>query len=133
MGDSPRKSKAMQVRVIDNTGDKLISTLTRAVEGSKDIKIAAAFASRSGLAMLEPAIEVALRAQAYLDFIIGLDMSTTEPAALRLLYDLSLSNSTVSLSCFTSEASAGIYHPKLYLFRSDNSVTSVIGSSNLTG
>jgi HKD family nuclease len=122
----------MLVRVIDNTSHDLVATLTEGIQRSNDIRIASAFVSRKGLALLEKAIEGALQAGAKFDFVIGLDTKITEPGALRYLYDLSQSCSTLKLSCFVSERTTGLYHPKIYLLRVDDRVTSIIGSSNLT-
>jgi HKD family nuclease len=122
----------MQVRVIDNTSHDLVATLISAIQKSTDVKIATAFVSRKGLALLEPAIQSALQSGAYFDFLVGVDMKVTEPFALRYLYDLSRSNPNLGVSCFVSDGSVGIYHPKLYLLRASDSVMSIVGSSNLT-
>jgi len=122
----------MRVHIIDNVSRDMISVLSPAIEQSKDVRIAVAFVSRRGLAMIEPAIRSAVQAGAHLEFLVGLDMRSTEPEALQTLYDLSCKSATVGLYCYASLGPAAIYHPKLYLLRHDNEVTSIIGSSNLT-
>ena len=122
----------MRVQIIDNVSREMVSVLLPAIEQSKDVRIAVAFVSRRGLAMIEPSIRAALQAGAYLEFLVGLDMRSTEPEALQTLYDLSCKSATVELYCYASLRPAAIYHPKLYVLRIDNEVTSIIGSSNLT-
>ncbi|HKP53297.1 MAG TPA: phospholipase D-like domain-containing protein [Chloroflexia bacterium] len=122
----------MQVQVIDNTSRKLAAILPPAIEQSSDVRIAVAFMSRTGLKLLDTSIQVALQAGAYLEFLVGLDMQTTEPAALMDIYNLSLANEHVSLYCYSGLEGVPVYHPKLYLLRAGDEVTSVIGSSNLT-
>lgn len=102
------------------------------IERCNEAKIAVAFASRRGLAMIQPAIQTALQAGAYLEFLVGLDMHTTEPDALRSLYELARAQTNVELFCYSSIEQGGIYHPKLYLLRVYETATSIVGSSNLT-
>lgn len=122
----------MRVQIIDNMSRAMISVLSPAIERSRDVRIAVAFMSKRGLAMIEPSVRLALQAGAYLEFLVGLDRHSTESDALQDLYALSCKSATVSLYCYASLSPAAIYHPKLYLLRIDNEVTSIIGSSNLT-
>jgi HKD family nuclease len=96
------------------------------------VKIAVAFVSRQGLATIEPAIQTVLKAGGYAEFLVGLDMQTTEPEALRRLYELSCEAANVNVYCYAALAPAVIYHPKLYLIRAGDDATSIVGSSNLT-
>lgn len=122
----------MQVQVIDNTSRKLASILPPVIEQSNDLRMAVAFVSRSGLRLLDASVQAALQSGAYLEFLVGLDMQTTEPEALREIYNLTLANERVSLLCYSKLATSAVYHPKLYLLRAGDEVTAVIGSSNLT-
>ncbi len=122
----------MKVQVIDNVSHKLASVLPPAIEQASDIRMAVAFMSRSGLRLLDASVQAALQAGASLEFLVGLDMQTTEPAALQDIYNLSLANERVSLYCYSGLEGVPVYHPKLYLLRAGEGVTAVIGSSNLT-
>ena len=82
--------------------------------------------------MIETATNTALQAGASIEFLVGLDMHTTEPAALQTLYQHSVDNPKVGLYCYASLKAGAIYHPKLYLFKRKDEVTAIIGSSNLT-
>ncbi len=122
----------MHAEIVDNVSRDMVSVLLPTIAESSDIRMAVAFASRRGLALIEPSIKATLLAGGYLEFLVGLDMQTTEPNALQFLYDLSCQNSNVALYCFASLSPASIYHPKVYLMRNADAVKSVVGSSNLT-
>jgi len=121
----------MQAQVIDNVTRHMASELIPQIESSVDSRMAVAFVSRRGLGMLEPAIRNALSSGGTVEFLVGLDMRTTEPQALEVLLDWSHASSQVAAYCYSSVSTA-IYHRKLYLFRKADSVSCVIGSSNLT-
>jgi HKD family nuclease len=122
----------MRLQIIDNDSKEVFSILSPAISQSDDVRIAVAFVSRRGLAMIEPAIDAALRAGSHLEFLIGLDLNSTDPIAVRNLYNYSLNNTRFSLYCYASLGPSTIYHPKLYAIRNGGGVISVIGSSNLT-
>jgi HKD family nuclease len=122
----------MQVQIVDNTSRELISILAPAITQSEEIKVAVAFVSRRGFEMIRPQIEDALRLGATLEFLVGLDMNVTEPGVLYEIQALSNVFDNVSLYCYVSAKGNVIYHPKMYLLRSGNGATVIIGSSNLT-
>jgi len=122
----------MLVRVVDNTRESTADIVSRLTERSQDIRIAVAFASRDGLVLLSKAIDAALAAGAHLEFLVGLDLASTEPDALRIMYDWSQANGNAALCCHASVTRGAIYHPKMYIFETQDTVAGVIGSSNLT-
>src|SRR6266487_5566359 len=122
----------MQVEIIDNTTRSLASILPPTIEQAKEVKIAVAFVSQRGLATIEPAIQTVLDAGGYAEFLVGLDLQTTQPEALRRLYELSREAANVNVYCYAALSPSAIYHPKLYLIRAGDNVTSIVGSSNLT-
>lgn len=122
----------MRLQIIDNVSTGMVSVLSPLIERSTDLRIAVAFVSRQGLAMVEAPLSTALKAGALVEFLIGLDMRSTEPEALHALLELSRKGDNVEVYCFASLSPAGIYHPKLYLSKSGDAVTSIVGSSNLT-
>ncbi|MFN8458460.1 MAG: phospholipase D-like domain-containing protein [Anaerolineae bacterium] len=105
-------------------------TLT-AIEQFKEVRIAVAFMSQGGLDIIKPSLEANLQAEGYVEFLVGLDMTVTEPKALQFVYELS-KTANIAIFCLTPFTPGTIYHPKLYLFRKDDRVMSIIGSSNLT-
>lgn len=82
--------------------------------------------------MIGNSLSAAVSAGASLEFLVGLDMRSTEPEALQTLLDLSRKNANVAMYCYGSLSEVGIYHPKLYVSRVGDEVTSIVGSSNLT-
>src|SRR5438876_8424122 len=86
----------MQVQVIDNRIRNLISTIAPVIEASHDMRIAVAFVSQSGLDLIYPSLEIALGVGGSVEFLVGLDMQTTEPAALRSLFGLSSNRANAS-------------------------------------
>jgi HKD family nuclease len=122
----------MHVQVIDNKTQDLASILAQGITRCDDVKVAVAFASSGGLKLLRPSIDSALQSGASLEFLVGLDMHATEPDAINELYALSNSASKLQLSCYIGIGPGAIYHPKMYLFRSGNGATAIVGSSNLT-
>ncbi len=122
----------MHVRIVDNTSNGIASVLSETIGRSDEVKIAVAFVSSGGLTMIGPAIQAALRIGAYVEFFVGLDGKATEPEAVLHLYELSHKNTNVGLYCYAPLGNRVIFHPKLYLLRAENNVTSIIGSSNLT-
>jgi HKD family nuclease len=122
----------MQARVIDNVSAKMSAVLPPLIEASGDIRIAVAFVSRKGLSLIEPALDAALEAGGTAEFLVGLDMQSTEPGAVRWLLDRTRDTDRVELYCYAGLTTAGIYHPKLYLTRSAQLVSFIVGSSNLT-
>lgn len=90
----------MYAEIVDNVSRDMVSVLLPFIAQSRDIRIAVAFASRRGVTMIEPSIEAVLRSEGSLEFLVGLDMQTTEPDALQLLYDLSRRNSHMTLYCY---------------------------------
>lgn len=110
----------------------MVSVLSEALTFSDDIRIAVAFVSIKGLALIEDSLKLAINSANSIEFLVGLDMNWTEPDALKLLYNLSSDNDKITCICLSSLKPYYTYHPKLYLFNNGKNVKSIIGSSNLT-
>lgn len=123
----------MIIQIIDNRSKELISILNHTIKNSNDIRMAVAFVSRQGLSFIEDSMNYILDSKAKLEFLLGLDMRTTEPQALRYIYNLSKNHNNILLYCYASLDQSSIYHPKLYILKGEKTITSIIGSSNLTG
>ena len=105
----------MQAEVIDNASQDLASVLTSAMERSQSIKIAVAFVTIRGFKMIESSVLNSLRVGAYAEFLVGMDLATTEPKALWHLYELAQHQRNVSLYCYADLGPSVVYHPKLYM------------------
>jgi len=122
----------MKVTFVDNMSIPMVSVLSETIPISDDIRIAVAFVSIKGMALIEESLKLATNSANSIEFLVGLDMNWTEPGALKLLYNLSLINNKITCICLSSLKPYYTYHPKLYLFNKGNKVKSIIGSSNLT-
>lgn len=122
----------MIIQIIDNHSKELISILNNTIEISSDIRMAVAFVSRHGLSLIDSSMKYILDTKANLEFLIGLDMRTTEPEALKYIHNLSKQYNNITLYCYASLEQSSIYHPKLYILKGAKTITSIIGSSNLT-
>src|SRR4030042_3894760 len=122
----------MEIDIIDNFSNDLASILSKSIEQANDVRIAVAFVSQRGLEMISSSINHTMDKGANIEFLVGLDMRTTEPEALQSLYILSKKNDNFSLYCHASLTPSSLYHPKLYLLKDQDKVISIIGSSNLT-
>ena len=122
----------MKVQILDNISSDVVSGLSSKIRGAEDTRIAVAFVSRSGLSLIESAIDTSLQSGGYIEFLVGLDMNVTSPSALYYLYSLAQRNQNLKLYCYTSDSVSSTYHPKVYIMRDNTSVSFVVGSSNLT-
>lgn len=122
----------MQLSILDNGSKNLLSALLPAIEQSKETRIAVAFMSKGGLSAIDTAIDYCLKKGGYAEFLVGLDLSMTEPEALWKLYEQLKSGANMQFYCYADLGSSGIYHPKLYMMSGSQETLAVIGSSNLT-
>ena len=121
----------MPVSIVDRSSG-LAPLLVSTIERSRDVRIAVAFASTGGLDLIRGALLQSLISGAHVEFIIGMDLGGTEPAALWALHQLGREKPNVRLYCCAHLSGAGVYHPKLYVMDAPEENTAVIGSSNLT-
>jgi len=124
----------VKVSFTDNVTQKLLATLASTLPSADDLKFAVAFVSASGLSLIEPYLQQCIKRDGRAEFLVGLDLLTTEPKALKMLHEMSQAGLPITCFCYSdpSRPSASIYHPKLYLITSEDEITIVIGSSNLT-
>ncbi|MGC8838535.1 MAG: phospholipase D-like domain-containing protein [Anaerolineae bacterium] len=122
----------MKVKLVDNLSVRLLEELSPVIAQSKDCRIAVAFVSTGGLDLLASDFQRCLERDGHMEFLVGLDLSTTDPQALWTLYQMSQANPNVSFYCFGRLESGAIYHPKLYIAGSDATTAMIVGSSNLT-
>ncbi|HIP96939.1 MAG TPA: hypothetical protein EYH32_06975, partial [Anaerolineae bacterium] len=72
----------MQLELVDNMSRKLLSAIVPAMEKAEEVRIAVAFVSTGGIALIDSALKQCLGRGGYVEFLVGLDLSTTEPQAL---------------------------------------------------
>jgi len=124
----------MDLMIIDNQKTKLVNELNKLIDDSNKIRIAVAFAKKSGFLKIQDSLKKFLHRQGKAEFIIGLDFHTTDPETLKELKNLSDTSNLLNLFCYRGNMeNTAAYHPKLYIFQDDtNQGTYIIGSSNLT-
>jgi len=120
----------MSLQVLDSSAP-LTDLLPAQIEQAIDVRVAVAFASLGGVRMIEAAVLRALAQGAHVEFMVGMDLSATDPSALWRLFELAQQHSALAFYCYVSSPGA-IYHPKLYIMSTTSDTTAVVGSSNLT-
>lgn len=109
----------------DNVGKQLVKSLE-----SKDYKVFngfVAFASISGVRMLQPFLKKAKTNYNHIRFYIGVDNRGTSKEALE-----SLLLQNIETYIYRDKRNFVTYHPKLFLFEGAKFTRVIIGSSNLT-
>lgn len=111
-----------------------MDVLAPAISSARRVRLAVAFAKMSGFRMLERAFRDCVDRGGQVEFLLGLDFRTTEPAVLRSILDLRHESRRVALYCFSDPSSerARSYHPKVYFVQNPPVTTTIVGSSNLT-
>lgn len=94
------------------------------------LDVAIAWVRASGIAHIHEALTAFLRRGGMLSVIVGLDLYNTTREGLQALLELA-AHGTAEFFVHHNEA-AGIFHPKLYLFRNDQRARLIVGSNNLT-
>lgn len=122
----------MKIQIVDNRQTKLVNYIRPVIAQSIECRIAVAFISKDGISCIEEALRQCLQKGGYVELLVGLDLIGTDPDSLWALHDMSKTESHMSWYCLSKVGKSSIYHPKLYIMQTDNTVTLVIGSSNLT-
>jgi hypothetical protein len=92
-----------------------------------------AFASGSGVEALEPFFDIFLSDGNSIEIVIGIDRNGTNRDAVARLFALQESYlGQFSCHVFNAPSKTGIFHPKLYMYRSPAHVSAIVGSANLT-
>lgn len=110
---------------------KQLEDLKELLTSSGDVSIAVAYVRQSALTQIEPELRQA-SSKGRVRFLIALDGRITEPAAAERLLDLSSDRFEVRYFDLPASERA-IFHPKLYICSSAESVSFLTGSYNLTG
>jgi HKD family nuclease len=106
-------------------------TLLKLFEQAEEVIFAVGFLRKSGIDNISESLKaLCADKQKKASFYIGTGFGETDPVALRSLHNIIKVKRHNKLVLCTP--SAGIFHPKIYLFRKSNNVTIVLGSANLT-
>lgn len=107
--------------------------LDRLVDGScARMQIAVAFVQVSGIVRLETALRHYLEKGGTARFVVGVDRNGTSYDGLRQLLSVVGANGEVWVLHNPNRREQPIFHPKTYLFESDDRAEVMIGSNNLT-
>ncbi|WP_052169400.1 DEAD/DEAH box helicase family protein [Exiguobacterium sp. ZWU0009] len=108
------------------TTHHLYDSLVNAINQAEEVYIVAAFAQKSGVALLVPVFRRALQRGAEIRLLIGDYLHITDPEALAQLLALD------GLSVRFYRSGGRSFHPKAYLFRNAETGLSIVGSSNIS-
>lgn len=108
------------------TTHHLYDSLVEAIDLAEEVYIVAAFAQKSGVALLVPAFRRALQRGVEIRLLIGDYLHITDPEALAQLLALD------GLSVRFYRSGGRSFHPKAYLFRNAETGLSIVGSSNIS-
>ncbi len=125
----------MQINFTDNHEKNLLTELSAGISKSRDVRVAVAFLKYSGYDLIKENILECLENGGEMEFLVGLDFSTTDAKAIKALQEIESSNPMLRCYCFSDalKNDTPVFHPKLYLLNDGAHATVVIGSSNLTG
>lgn len=124
----------MNVQFADNRRLPLINILSDILPRAQRARMAVAFVKYSGIRLLEPLLDACLEQGGQIEFIVGLDFHTTDSKSLQAMMERAANfSSQFKFYCYSDPTDyTAAYHPKLYLFDKNESIISIIGSSNLT-
>lgn len=106
-------------------GARLVETLDSGEHQQLDVVVA--FAKNSGVLRIKDAIDRFRSKGGVVNVYLGIDFQGTSFEALT-----NLLNCTDSLYVIHMEGTL-TFHPKIYCFRGDDQITTIVGSNNLTG
>jgi len=108
-----------------SVGNNLINIFK--LEKFNSFTVISAFASESGILGLAECIASSSGNISNIKIIVGIDQEGTSVEALERILDLNVT------SYIFYQKESPIFHPKIYLFESQNEYILIVGSSNLTG
>lgn len=126
----------MKLQIISNLNYPIGNIINQELANSENVKIAVAFMKYSGLKVIEKSMNECLNKRGNIEIIAGLDFKTTDPQALSFIISLRKQTKNISIYCFgdkNENKTDIVFHPKIYLFSNKKEMTSIIGSTNLTG
>lgn len=126
----------MKLQVLSNLNYPIGNIINQELSNASESKIAVAFMKYTGLKVIQESLINTLEKKGQVEIIAGLDFKTTDPKAIKFLIDLKSDFKSLKFFCFGDKKDNKtdiVFHPKIYLFKNDKELTSIIGSTNLTG
>lgn len=122
------------MRIINNNdaSKNHFTVISECIQKYNSIYIAIAFLKESGLKNLIDEVRKALSAGKEIKIIAGQNFALTEPNALKILRKTFESHPSAKLYLSRFKAAINIFHPKIYLFKSNKDCCIISGSANLT-
>ena len=115
-----------------NKTENHLTTITENLKVHDQAFFAVAFLKTSGLNNLAKAIKDFLKSGGQLIIVAGQNFALTEPKALHELRNLFKPFPTSKLFLAKANAATNVFHPKLYLFKSQKDCCVISGSANIT-
>jgi HKD family nuclease len=109
-------------------GAELITLLSS--EDYRQLTVVVAFLRSEGVDQLKDALGKFVKSGKHAKFIVGISRRVTSYEGLKLLLETAGEDSVIVFH--NASTSAGIFHPKLYLFEGEKKATVTIASNNLT-
>ena len=108
-----------------------LPVLLKAIETADAIDIVAAFIQQSGIELIEGHLVDALARGARVRILTGDYLNITHPNALQSLYTLTTRHEELGARFYRCEGRAS-FHPKAYIFSTDDHGAAFVGSSNIS-
>ena len=115
-----------------NKTENHLTTITENLKVHDQAFFAVAFLKTSGLNNLSKPIKDFLKSGGQLIIVAGQSFALTEPKALHELRNLFKPFPTSKLFLAKANATTNVFHPKLYLFKSQKDCCVISGSANIT-
>ena len=115
-----------------NKTENHLATITENLKVHDQAFFAVAFLKTSGLNNLAKPIKDFLQSGGQLIIVAGQNFALTEPKALHELRNLFKPYPTSKLFLAKANAATNVFHPKLYLFKSQKDCCVISGSANIT-
>lgn len=112
--------------------DNHLTTIIENLKVYDQVFIAVAFLKNSGLDLLTKPLKEFLKTNGQLIFIAGQNFALTEPKALHGLRNIFKSYPTSKLYLAKASSADCVFHPKMYLFKSNKDCCIISGSANIT-
>ncbi len=117
--------------VWNTSGQTVADLLEEHFSNAHRILIAVAFLRESGWTIVKDWLQDSLGRGCHVELFVGTDFYHTDPPALWEAEAL-LRDRTGCALWICRRSSKSVFHPKLYVFESDNEIVAVVGSANLT-
>ncbi len=89
----------MQINFTDNHEKNLLTELSREISKSRDVRVAVAFLKYSGYDLIKENILECLENGGEMEFLVGLDFSTTDAKAIKALQEIESGNPMLRQRC----------------------------------